>query len=155
MLCAPSNHQRKWRTSSIFVFCTFSREQNWHKLRNLYWIWQVAKVRSINHNVGRPKRSELLRADWRFGTMRFVASGDQFKSCTAASLINVYFPSMDWAKASRLLTAMKPAEIDFKFNSMISVIRRSRWQISSIQSTYCDDSKLQETNDTLMFGLQC
>ena len=27
---------RKWRTSSIFVFCPFSRETNWHKLRKVY-----------------------------------------------------------------------------------------------------------------------
>ena len=34
----------KWRTSSIFVF--------WHKFRKVYWIWQVARARSINHSVG-------------------------------------------------------------------------------------------------------
>ena len=32
MLCAPSN---RWR-SSIFVFCPFSRETYWHKLRKVY-----------------------------------------------------------------------------------------------------------------------
>ena len=55
MLCAPSNRRRciirKWRTSSIFVFCPFSFE-NWHKLRKVYWIWQIATVRSINYKVG-------------------------------------------------------------------------------------------------------
>ena len=38
--------------SSIFVFCPFSRENFWHELTKVYWIWQVATVRSINHNVG-------------------------------------------------------------------------------------------------------
>ena len=48
MLCAPSNLGdhfriiRKWRTSSIFVFCPFSRETDWYKLRRLYWTCQVA-----------------------------------------------------------------------------------------------------------------
>ena len=41
----------KGQTSSIFVFCPFSREMFLHKLRQVYWIWQVATVRSINHNV--------------------------------------------------------------------------------------------------------
>ena len=50
---------RKWRLWSIFVFCPFYCEKNWHKLRKLFWIWQVATVRSINHNVGCPKRAEL------------------------------------------------------------------------------------------------
>ena len=27
---------RKWLASSIFVFCSFSREKNWHKLRKVY-----------------------------------------------------------------------------------------------------------------------
>ena len=43
---------QKWQTSSIFVFRPFSRENNRHKLRKMYWIWQVATVRSINHNMG-------------------------------------------------------------------------------------------------------
>ena len=43
---------RKWRPSSIFVFCPFSPKKNWHKLRKVYWIWQVATVRLIKHNVG-------------------------------------------------------------------------------------------------------
>ena len=41
-------HQVWTRPLSIFVFCPFSREKDWHK----YWIWQVATVRSTNHNVG-------------------------------------------------------------------------------------------------------
>ena len=37
MLCAPSNRWwSKWRTSSIFVFCQFTRENNWRKLRREY-----------------------------------------------------------------------------------------------------------------------
>ena len=43
---------RKWRPPSILVFCPFSRLTNWHKLRKVYWIWQVATARSINHSVG-------------------------------------------------------------------------------------------------------
>ena len=45
----------KWQTLGIFVFCPFLRETNWHKLREAYWLWQVATVRSINRNVGAPK----------------------------------------------------------------------------------------------------
>ena len=48
MLCAPSNLRR------------LSREKNRHKLRKMHWTWQVATVRSINHNVGGPKRVKLL-----------------------------------------------------------------------------------------------
>ena len=60
MLCAPiSCRQLCSYSSSIFVFCPFSRENNWPKLRKVYWIWQVATVRSINHNVGTLKRTEL------------------------------------------------------------------------------------------------
>ena len=41
------------------MFCPFSREKNWHEPRKVYWTWQVATVRSINHNVGALKRAEL------------------------------------------------------------------------------------------------
>ena len=58
MLCAPSNcrrpfwyHTKMARIWTTFVNCPFSREKNWHKLSKVYWIWQVATVRSINHNV--------------------------------------------------------------------------------------------------------
>ena len=36
---------------SIFAFCPFSREKI-EKLIKVYWIWQVATVGLINHNVG-------------------------------------------------------------------------------------------------------
>ena len=49
MLCVPSKCW--WPFLSIFMFCLFSCETNWHKLRTMYWIWQVLTVRLINHNV--------------------------------------------------------------------------------------------------------
>ena len=59
MLCAPSNRQRPYSCHTkitilrvFFVFCLFSHERNWHKLRNVYLIRQVATIRSINYNVG-------------------------------------------------------------------------------------------------------
>ena len=43
MLCASSNHWQpffhiiqKWWPLSIFMFCPFSHEINWHKLRKVY-----------------------------------------------------------------------------------------------------------------------
>ena len=46
MLCAPSNCRRPFSNH-----CPFSRKKYRHKLRKVYWIWQVATVRSINHNM--------------------------------------------------------------------------------------------------------
>ena len=46
MLCASSDRGRpfsyhtKWQTSSILVFCPFSREKHWRKLRKAYCIWR-------------------------------------------------------------------------------------------------------------------
>ena len=59
MLCAPSNRRRPFschtKMADFRVFSCFVRflvKKNWHKLRKVYWIWQVATVRSINHNMG-------------------------------------------------------------------------------------------------------
>ena len=38
---------RKWCFACFLV-----KKKNWHKIRKVYWIWRVATVRSINHNVG-------------------------------------------------------------------------------------------------------
>ena len=64
MLCAPSNCQRpfsyhtKMADLSIFGFCPFSCERNWHKLR------KVLNMASSDSQIdklqrGRPKRAEL------------------------------------------------------------------------------------------------
>ena len=50
----------KWQTSSIFVFWQFSPEKkNWHKLRKVYWIWQVANSQTDKPQGECPKRAEL------------------------------------------------------------------------------------------------
>ena len=37
------------------MFCPFSREKNWHKLRKIYWACrQVVTVRLVNHNMELP-----------------------------------------------------------------------------------------------------
>ena len=44
---------------SIFMFCPFYCGNFFgQKLRKVYWIWQVATVRLINHNVGALKYSK-------------------------------------------------------------------------------------------------
>ena len=53
VLCALSRMADKNGGLLVFTcFGHFSREKNWHKLRKMYRIWQVATVRSINHNLG-------------------------------------------------------------------------------------------------------
>ena len=53
MLCTPSSRWQPFSYHSyhIFVFCPFSRGKKTHKLRKVYWIWQVATIRSINYDV--------------------------------------------------------------------------------------------------------
>ena len=63
---------RKWQTSSIFVFCPFSCEKI-EKLIKVYWIWQVAVVRSINHNVG--TLAELTDVNIKTGAQSFTTEG--------------------------------------------------------------------------------
>ena len=46
------------RSSSIFVFCPFSREKNRHKLIKVYWIWQ-GDSQIDKPQRGHPKRAEL------------------------------------------------------------------------------------------------
>ena len=53
MLCEPNDCQQpfcKWWTSSISRFVCFLVKK--HEPRKVYWIWQVATVRLIHHNVG-------------------------------------------------------------------------------------------------------
>ena len=56
MLCTPKNRRRPFSYHTYYggVFSSFVRflVNNWHKLRKVYWIWQVATAISINHNMG-------------------------------------------------------------------------------------------------------
>ena len=62
VLLAPSNRIiGKWRTSSIFVFCPFSRGKYWHKLRKVYGTVASSDSQIDKPQRGRPKRrAELL-----------------------------------------------------------------------------------------------
>ena len=66
MLCTLSN--RWWPFSyhtklvdfEDLMLCPFSHEKSWHKLRKVYWIWQLSSDSQINKlQRGCPKTSEL------------------------------------------------------------------------------------------------
>ena len=96
MLCAPSNRRRirKWRTSSIFVFCPFSREKKYGI--NLESALNMASSDSQidKPQRGRPKRAEMPDVNINTGAPSIDTERDSLRAVTSIPAVTVTLPDV-------------------------------------------------------------